>query len=649
MDQAAFTPTALGAEQVLVARTADVGATREERRQRRLWRLALWVGIPGGYLWWRLIDGNPINFFTIPDVDLLMLMPVLFFGGLIAVLVGSHVLTGRSPHVLFRPEQIDVTLDDVVGIDPVKREVIHSLNVFLAHRTFAREMGGRPRRGLMFEGAPGTGKTHTAKAMAAAAGVPFLYASATSFQSSWQGASARKLRNFFKVLRRAADREGGAIGFIDEFDAVGSARHGMASMSPAPEFSPFERVAPSRMVVAPFIGGSDVSSTVNELLVQLQSFDEPIGFARLRGRLLDALNLFLPDGRQVRKKRVIPSNIMLIASTNRADSLDPALLRPGRFDRVLHFDTPDQSGRRALVDHFLASKAHGGDLDEDEQRDAIAAVTQGWTPAQLEGLFSESLMTALRNGRQAMIRADVESARLTIEVGMGQPKAYTERERNLIATHEAGHAVAAYLTPANRRLEVLSIIKRRDALGLLAHGDAQEEYTRSETQMTSFIQIALAGMSAEELWFDEVSTGPGGDLLYATNVAAQMVGAVGMGGTLISFAAIQNGALNDTNIVGRVLADAEGRARVDRMLHENKAAVKELLDRNRHLVEALRDALLDREELVGAEITEVLAAAERSRAAAATPRRAPRAKSAVRTAAPRRSVIDLRDAESATR
>jgi cell division protease FtsH len=203
---------------------ADVGAARERLRRRRLTRIAAWLGPVGVWLWWRILDGRPVDLFQLPTVDWLVVTPILFFVLLGVLLVGTHVGTGRSPHVLVRPEQIDVGLDDVVGIDPVKEEVVQSLRLFLSHATFAREMGGRPRRGLLFEGAPGTGKTYTAKALAAEAGVPFLFATATSFQSSFQGATQRKIRQYFKALRRAARASGGAVGFIDEFDAIALAR-----------------------------------------------------------------------------------------------------------------------------------------------------------------------------------------------------------------------------------------------------------------------------------------------------------------------------------------------------------------------------------------------------------------------------------------
>jgi ATP-dependent Zn protease len=603
------------------ARAADVGRSRENRRRGRLVKLAIVLGTPAAFLWYRIATGAPFDVFALPDVhvDWLVVAPMLFFVALIATMVGTQMVTGKSPHILFRPEQIDVRLSDVVGIDPVKDEVVRSLNLFLSHETFARDMGGRPRRGLLFEGGPGTGKTHTAKAMAAEAGVPFLFASASSFQSSFYGATARKIRSYFKELRKAAAREGGAIGFIDEFDAIGGMRRGM-EMTAAPDLGivgcggltglPASYAQPVRPVTSRF-GTSDLAGpVVNELLVQMQSFDTPTGMQKVRGFFTDKVNLFLPADRQLPKPAPRPANIMLIASTNRADGLDPALMRPGRFDRRLTFEEPGKDGRRALLDHFLARKAHAPELDDPEQRDAIAAVTQGYTPAMIEGLLDEALVNAVRRGSATMTRADVEHARLTSEVGMGQPTAYTEHERRLIATHEAGHTVAAWLCTPERRLEVLTIIKRREALGLLAHGDRADVYTRSRTEMTNLIRIAMGGQCAEQLWFGDVSTGPGGDLLYATNVAAQMVGACGMEGTLVSYAAIQNGPLNESNIVARVLGDKEGRERVEKVLADQKEFTLDLLDRNRHLVEALRDALLEHEELIGHQITDVLEAAQ---------------------------------------
>ncbi|MEP6762293.1 MAG: AAA family ATPase [Sporichthyaceae bacterium] len=603
---------------------ADVGASRERQRRRRLVNIIIFVGLPTAYLWWRIIDGSPINFLQMPHIDWLIMTPIIFFVLLAVVLFGTTIGAGRSPHLLYRPEQIDVRLADVKGIDGVKEDVIRSLNLFLAHKTFRAEMGGTPRRGLLFEGAPGTGKTYLAKAMAREAGVPFLFVSATSFQSMYYGATARKIRSYFKALRKAARQEGGAIGFIEEIDAIAMARGGI-NATPMPQAARMTSVDCGGMTGLPaaYAGATwaaspvqnrsitteGVGGVVNELLVQMQSFDEPTGMQKLQGKLVDRINLYLPPHRQFRRPQPPSTNLLLIAATNRADNLDPALLRPGRFDRRLTFEVPAKDARRVLIDHFLASKAHDAELDDEEKRDALAGVTQGYTPVMIEHLFDEALVNAVRREKRAMSWPDVEKARLVEEIGMGQPVAYTAHEKRLIATHEAGHATVAWLVAPQRRLEVLTIIKRREALGLLSHGDRDDVYTRSRAEMTALIQIAMGGQCAEEIFFGDVSTGPGGDLLYATNVAAEMIGSCGMVDTLVSYAAIQNSAFSDTNIVGRVLGDSEGRSRVEELLQRQKVFVRGLLDSNQHLVAALRDALIDRHELIGSEITEILEAA----------------------------------------
>jgi cell division protease FtsH len=606
----------------MIGEQADVGESRERLRRRRLVGLISWCAPFAAYLWWRIFSDNPLDVFQLPHVDWLVMAPVAFFVVLILLIGGQFLFSGRSPHIVVRPEQLDVRLADVVGIDVVKDEVVRSLQLFLSHARFAREMGGRPRRGLLFEGGPGTGKTYTAKALAAEAGVPFLFATATSFQSSFQGATQRKVRQFFRALRKAARKNGGAVGFIDEFDAIGMARQGGAAMSQAPatasslmscgglEGLPMSSSSTSlAATVTPFVGGSDLQMAVNELLVQMQSFEEPPARTKIIGKLVDVVNLLLPSHRQLRGPSSTPANILLIASTNRADSLDPALLRPGRFDQRLSFELPAKKSRRELIDHFLARKAHSPELDTDERRDALAAVTQGYSPAMLEGLLDEALIEAVQDRRPRMQWRDVERARMAAEVGLGQPVDYTNHERALIATHEAGHATVAWLVAPERRLEILTIIKRRGSLGLLAHGDREDVYTRSRTEMTALIQIAMGGQVAEELFFNDVSTGPSSDLLYATNIAAQMVGACGMSDTLVSLAAVQNSGFSDTNLVGRVLGDSAGRSRTEELLQRQKVVVRGLLENNQHLVSALRDALVERHELIGHEITDVLEAA----------------------------------------
>jgi len=615
-------------DSLLRLREADVGRQREELRRTRWRRLLLAVALLSSLVAAREVHRGEAAFVPLPSVDPITLTIIAFFAIMILLMVVQTLMTGRSPHVVYRPEQLDTRLADVVGIDPVKEEVVRSLNLFLAHRTFEEGMGGRARRGLLFEGPPGTGKTHLARAMAAEAGVPFLFASGTSFQTVWQGQSAKKIRSYFKALLKAARKEGGAIGFIEEIDVIGLSRSGVATaMTPlsvagcsgaacVPALAHTSSLAaPAGTQVSSFAGG-DTASIINELLVQMQSFDQPVGWDRVRGWFVDKTNLFLPLDRQLKRRVVEPANVLVIAATNRASALDPALLRPGRFDRRLGFDLPSKNGRRQLVDHFLAKKAHSAELDREDMRDALAAVTVGFSPAMIQNLLDEALVNAVRRGDTSMTWEDLEKARLTTQIGIGQPVEYTDHERALIATHEAGHATLAWLTAPHRRLEVLTIIKRSGSLGLLAHGDRDDVYTRSRSEMEALIQTAFGGQCAEEIFFGDVSTGPSGDLLFATNTAAEMVGSCGMDENLVSFAAVQNSALSDTNIVGRVLGDPQGREAVQALLVRQKARAKDLLSENTHLVEALRDALLEREELIGSEITDVLEEAQRRHEAA---------------------------------
>jgi cell division protease FtsH len=605
-------------ESLLRMRDADVGRSRESSRRSRFVKMAVAVWVLVALMLWRgAFKASDSSWIPFPHVDPVILTLIAFLGLLTLMGVGQQLLTGKSPHVVYRADQISTRLADVVGIDPIKSEVVRSLNLFLAHKTFSATMGGSPRRGLLFEGPPGTGKTHLARAMAAEAGVPFLFVSGTAFQTVWQGQSSKKIRNYFKALRKAALREGGAIGFIEEIDVIAQARSGVsAAFTPAvisgcsgTTCLPATYAQPAGLVSHGFTGSGDAAGIINELLVQMQSFDALSGSQKLVGWFVDRANLLLPVHRQLKRPTATPANVLLIAATNRASTLDPALLRPGRFDRRLTFELPAKSGRRQLIDHFLSTKNHDAELDQHERRDALAAICLGYSPVMLENLFDEGLISAVRRGSTSMSWQDVEQARLSIDVGLGQPVEYTDHERRLIATHEAGHATTAWLTAPQRRLEILTIIKRKGSLGLLAHGDREDVYTRSRSEMEALVQIALGGQCAEELFFGDVSTGPGGDLLYATNTAAEMIGAHGMEESLISYLAVQNGAFNDTNIVGRVLADERGREAVERLLQKHKAVARQLLADNRHLVEALRDALLESEELIGHQITDVLEAA----------------------------------------
>lgn len=599
----------LGGHEVVRGERIDVARTRERVRRRRLGRtLAVLVPI-AAWLYWRILSGDPFQpgLPRIDRDDLVVLAPLVAIVLIGFVLVLPFVVAGRSPHVRYSPSEIDVTFDDVVGLGPVRDEVVKTLNLFLGFQTFKERMGGNPRKAILFEGPPGTGKTYMAKALAKEAGVPYLFVSSTAFQSMYYGQTGRKIRNYFKQLRKAAREEGGAIGFIEEIDAIAGARSGMRRSAP------LRAGLDAAVDVEPSGVSEGISGVVNELLIQLQSFDQPTFGRRVKGGLIDAANRWLPAGRQIAKPPPEPCNILVIGATNRASDLDPALLRPGRFDRSIHFGLPSRSGRREIIDYYLDRKAHVPELDKEERRDQLAAMTIGYSPVMLEHLFDEALVWALRDGRDAMDWNDVQQAKLTEEIGLKQPVEYSEEEKRTIATHEAGHAVVAHLVGHDRKLEVLSIIKRRDALGLLAHSDREERWTRTRSELLSSIKIAMGGMTAEELFFGEAGTGPSGDLAHATRVAAQMVGSFGMAGSLVSFEAVEPGPIAQ-GIVGKVLANEESRRAVESILEQSKEDVRALLDGHRHLVAALRDELLARDELVGDEIVEVLREAEQRHA-----------------------------------
>jgi cell division protease FtsH len=592
----------IGGSRVLGA-AGDVARIREAGRRRRLFKIAVVVLLVADYAFARWLGGDPVHW-GLPSISLPQgvqdqLPAFILITVLASVLLAPMLMMGRSPHVMYRPSEISTTLDDVVGLGIVKDEIVKTLNLFLAYKTFREQMGGNPRRAILFEGPPGTGKTYMAKAMAREAGVPFLFIAASSIQSPYFGQTNRKIANFFKQLRKAARKEGGAIGFIEEIDAIAVSRAGMGE-NPKPRHD-------DRQVYRTGLG-EGFAGVINELLIQLQSFDEPTKREKLTGWGISKVNRMLPARFEIRKRPPVSSNILVIGATNRASALDPALLRPGRFDRSIHFDVPGRTGRREIIDYYIEKKAHVPELDKEERRDQLAALTLGYSPVMIEHLFDEALVWALRDGREAMEWADLQSAKLTEEIGLANPVEYTEHEKRVIATHEAGHATVANLVGVGRKLEVLSIIRRSGSLGLLAHSDTEERFLRTRSELLTHIQISFGGMVAEEIWFGESGTGPGGDLSQATATAAMMVGALGMSGSLVSFEASGGGPL-DGGLVSRVLADDASRQEIEKMLDRAKESVRELLDANRHVVEALRDELLERDELVGDEITGVIAEA----------------------------------------
>lgn len=559
----------------------DSSQRREQVRQRRLRRLLVVLAVPLLYVWYREVRGNPVGF-GLPNIigdDPTMAISIGLLLALMCLILIPFLGAGQSPHVLLRPSDSNVRLKDVVGADATRREAIDTLNLFLAHETFAAEMGGTPRRGVLFEGPPGTGKTYLAKALAAEAGVPFLFVSASAFQSMYYGQTNRKIRTYFKALRKAARAEGGAIGFIEEFDAIGGARSGMNSGSMR----------------------EGIVGVVNELLVQMQSFDMPTGRDKMKSKFIDAINVFLPAQRALPRPTPSTANILVVAATNRAADLDPALLRPGRFDRVIHFDLPPRADRVEIAEYYLQQKAH----DDTVNAFRIADITPGYSPVKIERLLDEALIVALRYGRRAMCQADVVEAQLTTEIGLSHPVGYHPDERRRVAIHEAGHALVASLV--GRDVRIASILRRGAALGLVSHGDAEERHLKTPTEGYELIAVALAGRAAEIQEFGEASSGISSDLAYATTLASQLVGQLGAVDTLISLeAAAMPGS---GNLVAKVLADEPSRQKVENILESAADRVACMVLEHRAALVGIADALCVNDELSGDEVSRIVTAA----------------------------------------
>jgi len=569
----------LSTGEMLSGQDIDANENRERTRQKRLKKWLVILGVVLTYLVWRLANDNPIRL-GIPGW--LMGNPEIIIALGLIVILGSVIFipfltAGKSPHTLLRASDSNIRLDDVVGADQTKREAIDSMNLFLASETFHREMGGNARRGVLFEGPPGTGKTYLAKAMAAEAGVPFLFVSASEFQSMYYGQTNKKIRSFFKALRKAARDEGGAIGYIEEFDAIGGSRSGMNTGSMR----------------------EGIVGVVNELLVQMQSFDLPTGRQKFKASFIDWFNGFLPaDRRRPRPKRS-EANILIVASTNRAADLDPALLRPGRFDRVIGFNLPPRADRQAIAEYYLAKKNH----EEAVTAALIADLSAGYTPVKIEKLLDEALIIALRYSRTSMTVSDVLQAQLVTEVGVAHEMGYHPDERRRIAIHEAGHALTAVLT--RRDVKMASILRRSAALGLVAHGDVEERFLKTPSDARDLIAVALAGRAAELQEYGEASSGISSDLTVATNIASQLVGQLGNGPGLLSLeaAAIPTAA----NLVAKVLSDESSREAAEALLGEGSDRAALMTSTYRDALLRIADGLCESDELEGAEIKAIVA------------------------------------------
>jgi cell division protease FtsH len=512
---------------------------------------------------------------------------LLFMTFMVVQFVGLFWFLSRGRTYVIYPREYDVTFDDVRGQPEIVASTKEALSLFQGFKKF-RDAGGYPPHGILFEGPPGTGKTLLGKAIAGSAKVPFVYASGTSFSNMFMGVGNLRIAFLFRKARRLSKKYGGSVIFLDELDAVGGSRGAISTTMTDTPGAP----SPLRFVMPGGMNGMGMGGMlVNELLIQMDGMTMPKGLWRHVRRIL-----------HIGKPKIPQYNLMVIGATNQASTLDPALLRPGRFDRKLHVGLPTGEGREDILNYYLAKVPHDY-IDVDR----LARATYGFSPAQIKNLVNEALIYALIDGRDKLNFTDLWTAKVTEEIGLKEASKTSARDRQMTAFHEAGHAVLGYVLELDDQIQVASIIKRRDALGVVYRTPLEERHTELREDMRRDIVVSLGGLAAEEIWFGDISGGPSSDLRNATLLAAAMGGFYGMGDSLISYAALGGGSFGEGPIPA-IIGNPQAREWIGKLLTECKADAVELLRRNEPAVRALAERLLEKDEVHGEEIEELMQA-----------------------------------------
>jgi ATP-dependent Zn protease len=517
----------------------------------------------------------------------LWLQLVFFFFLFIAnflLFMGPLLLMNLSQMQAFEPGDAEwgVRLDDVRGQAEAKEEVRRVVSIWQSGEAFERA-GGKRERGLLFLGAPGTGKTMLAKALATGFNSPFIAMPGSGFAATFLGIDAIVVRVLARRAKRLARKWGGqCIVFIDEIDAVGMRRQAVQQMAPAPDpyawrdvsdfsfYGPwgaqnptgdlvvetsrwrerlFEQRAPvpvrnalADRIVNQFPGGmfggmGGGQLALNQLLVVMDGIDSPPFLRRVltnrTNTLLDAI--YIVPRRVGRFSLRIPSarprgeQIYFIGATNvPLDRLDPALTRPGRMGRHVQFRTPTKEDRKDVFDLYLAKVAHDPDLDDPKRRDEIARITNGYSPAMIDQVCSMALTNAQHEGKISFGWEELVQAMTTIESGTAVNVTYPEHELRAVAIHEAGHAVTGHVYRPQLESSRLSTRMRGGALGHHQMFEREERFSRWQHEEVGTLVHVLGAMAAEHAFYGENSGGVGGDLQTATDTAAWMVGTAGM-------------------------------------------------------------------------------------------------------------------------
>ena len=467
---------------------------------------------------------------------------------------GALSFTKSKAKVYVPDEESRVTFADVAGVDEAKTELTEIVD-FLKTPQRYMDIGARIPKGVLLVGPPGTGKTLLSKAVAGEASVPFFIISGSEFVELFVGAGAARVRDLFEEAKKKAP----CIIFIDELDAIGKSRSGSMGV----------------------VGGNDErEQTLNQLLTEM-------------------------DGFTAQDKPVI-----VLAATNQPETLDAALLRPGRFDRQVLVDRPDLSGRKMILDIYgkKVKLAEGVDLDK------IAQATSGFAGADLANLVNEAALLAARAYRTTVEQADLNEAIERVVAGLEKKSRVLQPdEKKVVAYHEVGHAIVGHLMPGGSKVAKISIVPRgMAALGYTLQLPTEERFLNSKEDLEGQIATLLGGRSAEEVVFGEVTTGAANDLQRATDIAEQMIGTYGMSETLGPLAYDKQGGsrfLGGNSNPRRAVSDAtaleidkEVRGLVDRA-HDRALAI---LHHNRELLETISHKILEKEVIEGDELKELL-------------------------------------------
>jgi len=464
---------------------------------------------------------------------------------------GNKVMNfGKSRAKLQTEPRKRITFKDVAGYDEVKEELDEIVQFLKNPKKFA-EIGARIPKGVLLFGPPGTGKTWLARAVAGEAGVPFFSISGSDFVEMFVGVGASRVRDMFEQAKKNAP----AIVFIDEIDAVGRQRG------------------------AGLGGGHDErEQTLNQLLVEMDGFEGNEG-------------------------------IIIMAATNRPDILDPALLRPGRFDRQVTVGRPDIKEREAILKVHVRNKPLGPEV----KLEVLARLTPGFTAADLENLVNEAALLAARQDRNSIIMSDLEEAINRVIAGpKKKSRVISAHEKKVFAYHEAGHALSRYLTEGSDPVHLVSIIPRGMAGGYVISLPTEDRFVMTKSEILENVSHALAGRVAEQIVFNEISTGAQDDLDKSTRMVRRMIMEYGMSEEL---GPVTYGEKEEQVFLGRDISrhrnfseavahtiDREVRRTVDRCYHH----AEELLKNNREKLDLIATTLLERETLKGEELTELL-------------------------------------------